>query len=312
MMSKWHSDHTVSDCRSIYSTPKHLDAKSWYRHSVNAISQRITKDNSLHAAGAIMGAMGDYLFESLGRPRWFIGREMFELLVDTTIDNDITNIFWPFDSMSFVFEKGILIDDVPLRWFRIFRNKSDLSKSILIDAFGETSVAVFDTMTDKAFSGKADFGWSRSTRDYNENTKKEDSMEVDFSIRANESSIALDKDDVKREIRPQRMVKKIATTALLYYAARPEFIIPYTLPRSDRFNQHGSRNNCRIALMPTSKKVYLPHAISSVASGRSVKPHYRGWVLRTLRHEKYRRNADGTFRTVLIPPCAINKNLSDN
>ncbi|MFA5313843.1 MAG: hypothetical protein WC375_11125, partial [Methanomassiliicoccales archaeon] len=40
-------------------------------------------------------------------------------------------------------------------------------------------------------------------------------------------------------------------------------------------------------------------------SHASPTPHRRTWALRSLRHEKYKRNADGSIRVILVKPCIV-------
>jgi hypothetical protein len=250
--------------------------------------------------------LAEWTYISLGRPRWFVDLDMARLLDDTSIDPDLSQIVWPYDVVTLVFEKGFEVNGYPLRWVRIgtFRSKlcADLfeKKMRFKMDFGDFFLTQCDLgevgktgkfSQDTSISDSAScYSW-RSYSDY----RKGDS--IDSGLNAPEQK-ALD------------MATKIAATAMLYYSARPELIVDFTLPRSQRFKQIGDREQIKRVLLPTEKKVYARH-VQMESSGGKVQPHFRGWVLRSLRHPRFKRNSDGSVRTVLIPPCAIHAELMD-
>ncbi len=105
---------------------------------------------------------------------------------------------------------------------------------------------------------------------------------------------------------------KLIAACWILYSARPEWVSPFTLPRSQRF-QHGNaeiRKNYRRIMLPAVKHISLP-TYAGTETGREVIGHYRGWVYRVLRNERYKRNDDGTFKTVVVPPCVVNGGPAD-
>ena len=259
----------------------------------------ITNDE---AALKISNLMLDYVYVKLGRPRWYIDARMFELLSEAEIDADIENIFFPFDAMTLVFERGcVLKSGEPLRWIRFGRVRSDMCLGMLETAFGDIlspgeNIKYFSQFP---LSGSVETGFSRNTRQSDLDTKIEDAAatmflikntaEIEFTSRVNEA-------------------EKIIKTAMLYYAARPELNVAYSPDRSDRYAIIGDRCNIRRVLLPNIK--YIGQKVSN-NSHKSTAPHYRGFVLRTLRNERFKRNSDGSFRTILIPPCAIHPELME-
>jgi hypothetical protein len=99
---------------------------------------------------------------------------------------------------------------------------------------------------------------------------------------------------------------KLAISSALYYQCRPELVSNYSLPRNCRYNFKGHRENTRIINLPLMPKFKLVSKSDSNSVGSSPKrPHYRGWVIRVYRNERYDRNPDGSPKMKLIAPCAI-------
>jgi hypothetical protein len=115
---------------------------------------------------------------------------------------------------------------------------------------------------------------------------------------------------------------KVAVRAVMLWAARPEFevIKKHRVSIADRKMVPGE-HIFRLALepdgsspskpYPTEKKIYVDGANAAKddtePAGKKNRHHFRGWVLATLRHEKFYRNrpAPPPFRVSLRQPCEI-------
>jgi hypothetical protein len=103
----------------------------------------------------------------------------------------------------------------------------------------------------------------------------------------------------------------VAIGAVLMYAARPEIVVEYQLPRAERYKQKGERKHIRRMRMPTVKVVRPPHHGDSVGAGSPKAHHFRAGSLHTLRHPRYMRNSDGSPRVISVPPCEIHAEQRD-
>jgi hypothetical protein len=115
-----------------------------------------------------------------------------------------------------------------------------------------------------------------------------------------------------QEVEAMAKSMKIAAAAMLYYSARPELVSEYKLPRSQRYEFRGERSEFRRMRLPGVKKIPAERGGLVPGTGSPKAPHYRGWVMRVLRDPRYKRNEDGTFKTVLVPPTAIHPELMEN
>jgi len=106
---------------------------------------------------------------------------------------------------------------------------------------------------------------------------------------------------------------RFAAKACMLYAARPEFVVPFEMSRTQRyqFGDAKSRKDSMFRIMFPDKKVIRPkpEGYHANQTGRTMPYHIRGWTLRTLRHERYSRNPDGTLKVVLVAPMEINPEL---
>jgi hypothetical protein len=107
-----------------------------------------------------------------------------------------------------------------------------------------------------------------------------------------------------------RIMIKVCASAMMLYAARPEFIVPIRLPSRERkafFGCPAHQHNTSVVKFPLSKRI--ANAPTKAGDGSQKRPHFRGWVLRTLRHERYKAKALALGlthpRVILIEPTTI-------
>lgn len=309
----WHKEITMLDVAATIPElkPVTYNPTKFYQMTVNQgseIREQALQENpslSVHdfrgGAELIEQAL-EYCWLKFGRPTWFIDKEMFDLLSTCKIeDDDLSDLVFPWDVFSIIFEKGIEIAGYPLRTMRVAAMKSPLSMKIVHEVF---PYFVHDNRTIHFYF---DFGEEIGTKKCSQDTDPGLMMRWHW-FRAFKGEHTLP-DAVSRltkeETNACSEAIKIASAALMYYSARPDLVVDHTLPRSQRYQHKGERKNFKRVLLPTVKKVYPLGATDPLESGRTVTGHYRGWVLRTLRHEKYTRNPDGSCKRILVPPTAV-------
>jgi len=258
----------------------------------------------------------DYLYERYGRPKWFVDREVFDLLTTLKVeDMDLMGIFFPHDVFRLIFEHGTMLCGKPLRSLHVFRPEAALTDKFCEElAPGQAQAAKkFFNAQDGKIKEKdsmmmllVDAGENGFTKQYdwdtplgmtcklNERRRLRDPLNVKYSNFLNvneEEAIYIDN------------AMRLFVSAMLYRAARPDCVAEYTLPRSCRYNYRGDKTTYRRMLCPIAP--LREQRENAMPTGRTMKGHYRGWVLRTLRNERYKRNPDGTFKVVLVEPCAV-------
>jgi hypothetical protein len=252
--------------------------------------------------------MVDYLYECYGRPKWFIDSNVMELLCSLKLEeDDLTGIFFPHDVFSLVFEQGTMLNGWPLRNIRVCRplakSTYEFTKAIGLTVYAELPKNRYDRIPLTLFT---DTGEDSKTGVRSWATPHESMVKLHWTRplddRAGES-LRVQTSLTKEEVDFQCKVSALMASALLYRSARPESVVNYQLPRSCRYNYRGDKSTYRRILAPTS--VYSAKTGASGGTGSPKAGHYRGWVFRTLRHERYKRNDDGTFKTVLVEPTAI-------
>jgi hypothetical protein len=102
-------------------------------------------------------------------------------------------------------------------------------------------------------------------------------------------------------------VAHLVAAILLRWSCRPETVVPFTMPRSQRYQHKGNREAFRLFTYPWQKQIRPEGeaAIEELGGRAKVRAHVRGFVYRTLRDERYRRNEDGSYRVVEVEPCII-------
>ncbi len=280
-------------------------------------------------------SQSDWLWHKIGRPQWYVDDKVFELLESCTIDENLTGINFSHDTFVIVFQHGQLIRGVPIFAIKMSFIRSDLGKSMIQKMFGaldsrisdyiicEATLGIYGAMIDgklvcttdsnvamnyqmsKFASPIPNVSESAGTKFHLMRSPPEDDSSTGGAI----SRYAY-VDEAKTKL-VLRDALKIGCAAMLYRDARPDLIIPYTLPRSQRYGVPGDRSSIQRAMLPSIK--YVRDGISSTPEvpSHTKSPHYRGFVLRVLRNQKYKRKPDGSFRTILVPPCAIHPELMD-
>lgn len=341
---KWYKPMTIKACTDENPKTKHIvktiGIDNAYRHSLKMIATAQKQQNShggrINDLSAYEG-LCEIVWMKTGQPTWFIDQDMAELLMTAKVDDDISGIQIPYDSMFFCFEHGMKIGNTPLRSINLWAGRSEQTKGILDrflfhDRHGEfegikTAQKLITDIQEarEVFSGQVfgplfndrltfwvDCGQNMTTKVCDDSTPFHQTFNW-FCHRTYAEPPNKFLDDSSRENQETIFAAmRLAVGALMYYAARPERIVKYALPRSQRYEFHGERENFKRLVLPSAVKVVRTGESPQYdQSGRVMKPHYRGYVYRCLRAERYKRNPDGTIRVIEVAPCAIHPELME-
>lgn len=321
---KWHKPFSLYDvmqqvCRE-YGKPFHLTPIQYYGYMMRDIVDQIGASMGLApgevvpvkqpASTGAVECLAELVWHEFNRPVWFVDRRMLELLETAKIDDDLSGIHWPHESLYLCFEKGSKLDGFDLRSILVFVPRSELvvrigKKATQSDYFeteflGKLVGTWTDCLPEPPYTVWRDGHLRSRGRLYNWRKYTEPSEPSSDQVTAEEAAAN------------QKSIK-IAAAAMLYYSARPELVRNYQLPRSQRYEFRGDRTGFRRMLLPGVKTVRTPSVLTDVyGTGSPKSPHYRGWVIRVLRDPRYKRNEDGSFKTVLVPPTAIHPELMGN
>lgn len=238
-----------------------------------------------------MAMLTEYAFIRQGRPTWFITAEMAEVLLRTKIEStDLTRIFFPHEIIDLVFERGVVLEGFPLRGIRIANPRSELT------------LQLFDEVADLEFNIPGWIGfWFDFGEDVVNNTFSPDTA-MERTTRWHwyrDLAGTRGMDPAKSSLKQAEWdaigkAVNIALAAILMYTARAPDFRPYSVPRNQRYEFKGERENFKIIDLKPTRSVYSGRP-DGEPTGRSVAAHFRGWVLRTLKNERY-------YRGVQYPP----------
>ena len=300
----WCVDYTVRDVYRKYEhqtlEPIIDDIPKFYAFAIQMMALDPVPITQYDRNASIRDALSDFLYEMYGRPKWFVDKELFELLGSISVtSDDLTGIVFPHDVFTLVFETGCECDGIPIRSIRVC-NKS----ATMTDKFMRQLGMPYDLKSDLV-NIMLDSGENNVTGKIAHDTLPIHGRKWNLS----RSRAAGDIDDPAfkhslndSEREAMRQASRIVLSALLYKNARPDLVVDYKLPRSQRYEYRGDARTYRRVLAPTPLR---RTSTQSEPTGRTVRGHYRGWVLRTLRDERYSRNPDGSLKTVLIEPVAV-------
>jgi len=269
-----------------------------------------------HAAGmGVIEPMAELMWHTFNRPTWFCDKTMLELLRSARIDDDLRNIHWPSESLYICFEKGCELNGFDLRSIMVFTPRSEITADTIRRAVRRSGGPNTEVVPHQMMNTLIGV-WVDCLEGPEYELRQDGFLKTRNRLylwrryeRPNDPDEKMENVD-ERERRAIHEGMHIAAAAMLYHAARPELVAPYQMPRSQRYTFRGDRSNFRRMTLPGVKVIHDPSR-ESAGVGSPKAPHYRGFVLRTLRAPRYRRNEDGTFRTVLVPPTAIHPELMD-
>lgn len=261
----------------------------------------------------VIEPMAELMWHTFNRPTWFCDNTMLELLRTAKIDDNLRGIHWPAESLYICFEKGAKIGRFDLRSICVFAPRSDITVKTVQKATAKSGMVIHDLHCELILNRLMGI-WMDCLDEPEYYIRPDGFLKTRNRLYVwreyERPTPPQDMENVNQEERAATLEGvHIAAAAMLYHAARPELVAPYTMPRSQRYEFRGERSNYRKLTLPGVKMLRDPSHPVSVGVGSAKSPHYRGWVMRTLRDPRYRRNEDGTYRTVLVPPVAIHPEL---
>ncbi|MCZ7648119.1 MAG: hypothetical protein M5U26_23145 [Planctomycetota bacterium] len=306
----WNVDHTIYD-RLRKTSRAHRAHTEWVLTAIRALGKNQISEGEINAM--VRMASADHLFEKLGRRRWFIDKEVATFLLNLEVDADPNKVFLPYDAFSLVFEQGTEIEGIPLRWIRIVRPRSQIALDIEMSFHHEL---------------RAEAGLAREDGDAVKDgessawcfVEQGESPPGTFSHTAPWEKVNVSRYGFgkyrERDDREFMRLRQVIAAVVQYFKARPDFVPEFTLPRSQRFALIGDRTNIHRVMLPSVRYVPGVHQGQPLPGGW-VSPHIRGWVLRRLMHRKYytsdeahtHAHSTGDFRTILVEPCIIHKEV---
>ena len=324
-MTKWNNDKLSYEMEHVEPGQWIKTMREWLERTRGSVADDFDNPKSSKLA-MLHVVMDEWLQYKYQRPRWYIDAEMLALLDTLEVaSEDLRGVFIPWDALTLVFPEGTAIAGIPTKFIRMHCIRSKISQKMLgefvpelgdKDLSGDIFVRCCSSLSKREVEG-----WGSTTTAWPEETgEMEGAREgegLDMAI-SGVRSVAQDDNNYSlldpRSAAWVRHCIKIMTVAWLYNAARPEFVKPFTLPRSERFQVRERGRSFRIEL---PKRMLRPGVkwIGGNNDGEGVGSpkahHFRGFVLRTLRHARYARRPDGTFRVILVPPCEIHPELAE-
>ena len=302
MNRQWHTDFSLWDSRPKTPIPTNLDAIFRALDGQQANAQQFFQ------------ILADFIFIKIGRPRWFLDADITQILLHSQIESQsLQGISFPYDSFNLVFENGITLSGgYEIKFISICNPRSALA----IELGGDAMRAFGKKFNNHSFEDSFYIGAvvTRAGAD----TVTLSVLPLSMPIKEGVEIINKPENVVlKANLTPELSndinddVVKIAVAAILYFNARPDLYVAQQLSRDQRYRFPGNaddRKNMRRVLLPMEKTV-RPVSSGPTGTGASKRPHYRGFVLRTLRDERFQRNPDGSFKTVLVEPTVIHPEL---
>lgn len=289
--------------RRFYACKLAIELQSLERPVGEYIDAKEMSERDRETIDGTVELLEDYIWVRTGRPRWFIDNDMVDLLLRTPIDDDLTGVRWPFDVFRLVFERGARLHGLPLRSITVANIRSQLARDIATE-LGVQEVAVVNAARlvfylDCGENGR--IGGHFDDTPYDSTARWLERRILEHPTSRSESTL----NDQEYPVMADAI--RIATAAVLYWNARPEFVRDYAVPRSSR-QGFKDRDCIRRVYLPL-EKTYGTGGRQQSGGGAAKAPHFRGFVLRTLRNERFARNADGSLRVILVEPCAIHPEL---
>jgi hypothetical protein len=238
----------------------------------------------------------EYLFEKFGQPTWHISPDLIPFLEAVDLDAQIQDILVPKDILNVHFPYPFEVSGKPCRYIQLGRMASDLSRKTMgnVTKLGDECDSLWiQTRFPKNPNSdwhSNDGGWAK----LNLPTWHE------MSIKETLDSCIEGLPEGKPEYEALFKMTQMALAAILYTQAEPVSVERHRTTKKGK-KQKLPSNVRYVNLIPKIRYVNSEDSGQS----RTVRPHLRGWTLRTLRHPRYHRNPDGSPRTILVEPHLV-------
>jgi hypothetical protein len=297
-----------------------------------------TSESSVFSTHARMAH--DLFFESVGRPVWHVDPDLIELLETARCDVHMEDIRVPKDVVSINFPKGYYIHGYPCRTVGLLAPRCDLFFKIMKDfntALGRLgsldgrAAASLHTrysrdewaqrmdglrvFIDTGMLGSDDSkgSWDVPMRNvFILQLNGEDHLTLADTLAATvrqpmEEGQAVDEEFAKMACDAAR----IAMACVMYVSATPK-MLSGTRPSNRKKREVNLPKNVRyVRCVPIPNDTYVKHE-GGESTGRTVRPHLRGWHFRTLRHPKFRRGKDGAPKVIRVKPALVKTDNMDD
>lgn len=293
---------------------KKLSLKDLYNtmfYSTVPVPIGLSKDDyEIAHSNSAQELLGSFLFEAIGRPTWKIEPDLVEFLQHVKCDVPINQIILPKDVLCFNFPKGFRINNIPCRNVLFFNPRSKISRKIIHNTFNVADndmsaevMCVYCDCGELTSGGYTEDGisglrtWARFKL-----SDKLLSTGLEAALRTSVINMS-DKD-----ISFIKTASQICAACILYVRAKPDML---------QERRHGYLPRLKKEKQKQIIGVVKPiRTLPSMGGGGNVgdgtrsspRPHLRGWVLRVLRHERYKRDELGRCRTILVQPTVIGAN----
>jgi hypothetical protein len=292
-----------------------------YESSVREAARLLTNEKSSiskrQRGGIIDNLVSEHVWTVLG----------LDLLDDMSVEARIKDALMPHDAMAFVFPHGTRVAGLPCRNAFAFHAGSKATIEIVRNFYADFFHAGLNEHDDddKVLVMRMDLG-EQENGSYlqdgfsagccpcvlpRDKTAKDsmDSINSDIEYSENENQAIL-------------YMISIMVKALLYVqAVKAEGLDPTPRPQGRKARTKGRKRRAEkepppweFTVKPTKDILRAVAREGTATNGKrkGPRPHMRGWVLRVLRHERFKRNEDGSPKTVLVEPAMIGtKNPGD-
>jgi len=256
----------------------------------------------------------EYIWECEHRHTWQISPEALEFLESCSCECKTSEFLLPFDTLVLTFPIGFMLPKarLPLRSVLIGRIRSQMARDFalkLIQGINQPQPVTFYAFDfgeqPPGPNGKSVYTWDNSSPSIRSfvNVLDNESIE-EFNMPTGHFLGGEYESDAVREA-------VILCSTLVWLAkAKPEFVKPEKIKCKPHV-RHPKLVD-RITIPP----LYL-NAVRKVRVGETakrddrdgphwhVRPHMRGFSIRELRHERYHRNPDGSFKVILVEPYFV-------
>jgi hypothetical protein len=334
-MPRWHRYYTEMDMAlavsktqdyEAYSTISRMSEDQFLNMNVSFLGQ--TSESLGDKRSKFSKVLADKFWIDAGRPTWLIDAGTAEVLGEVEPDFNIEEVPFP-PVVCMAFERGFQLKGRPLRSALVFSGKETVSREwfgnflksragdrylskAAFAAYNDLCVIIFDCGgVVSAVDGEAPLYSEDAplqicdlitvTSRYTDITKHVEDRDALTNLKMDEQHYI------------EQATRLVLNACLLKHCKEEVVSHPDLTDKKDKMQFPVKlREKLHRFTLPSIMYIREPR-LQTVpdSSQRSHVAHIRGWALKTLRHERYRRNADGSPRTILVPPHWVNKHKMD-
>ena len=283
----------------------------------------------------VWNLLEEWMWVKLGRPIWRLHPELLPFLENIKLDVTLDSIHLPSDVVCINFPLGTMVEGVPVRNAMFCQIRSKLGTKLLRRFSNEFTKTEFETrrIDDHGIRVMLDFG-EEAGGVYSANGPRrlQRYMWLDISMgleKSIEHAISTEHVSPTLEVQGKSSLSqergamcyglRMGLAAMLYVqSVREEGLTVVSTSRAPKKPKPGKLGTPAVSDVKLTRKLLttiqrLERSTTAGGSDRKgVRPHLRGWTLRVLRHERYKRNEDGSCKTVLVEPMLIGAKTIDD